>query len=68
MRECILIGNLDQIPEAMKVVAKNNDIIITLGAGPITEAAPIILRLLNNSISPIKNSLNGKFKIKEKIA
>jgi UDP-N-acetylmuramate--alanine ligase len=68
MIQCSVIGNLNQIPEAMVAVATSNDILITLGAGPITEAAPKVLRLLKNiTASPVKNSFNGRVQLKEKI-
>jgi UDP-N-acetylmuramate--alanine ligase len=69
MTECSVIGRLEDLPEAFGHVAKKNDILITLGAGSITEAAPKILRVIKElgSVSDDKR-LNSRLKYRKKIA
>jgi UDP-N-acetylmuramate--alanine ligase len=70
MTQCSVAGDLENIPEAMSAGAKNNDILITLGAGPITEAAPKILRLIqrNNPKSLTKSGLKHSLQYRKKLA
>jgi len=70
MVNCSVVGNVENIAQEVSRIATRNDLLITLGAGPITEQAPNIFRLIqeHSAASPTKNSLNGKLRIKEKIA
>jgi UDP-N-acetylmuramate--alanine ligase len=69
MTECRIIGELEDIPDAVRKIAKKNDIVITLGAGSITEAAPKILRVIkeHGSVSDEKK-INSRLEYREKIA
>jgi UDP-N-acetylmuramate--alanine ligase len=70
MKECSLIGTLDDLPKAMSAIAKKDDILVTLGAGTITEAAPKILQMIKKKDdSPqLKNTTNNRLTYREKIA
>ena len=52
----------------MEFVAKKNDILITLGAGSITEAAPKILHVIKEHGSSDDKRINNRLKYREKIA
>ena len=46
MRKAVYVPNLEVLPKVLTTNRRNGDIIITMGAGSITEAAPEILRSL----------------------
>ena len=70
MEQSSIIGSLEQLPEEMTRIAKKGDILITLGAGTITEAAPRILNVIKGlgSVSHNGRVLNGGVRYREKIA
>jgi hypothetical protein len=69
MTECSIVGRIEDLPEAFSLVAKKNDILVTLGAGSITEAAPKILRVIKeHSSASDEKRINSRLKYSEKIA
>jgi UDP-N-acetylmuramate--alanine ligase len=43
-----LVSSLEALPSYLGTIAREGDIILTIGAGTITEAAPLILKMLAN--------------------
>lgn len=70
MKECSLISSLEALPDAISSIAKEHDIIITLGAGSITEAAPKIFQVIKklHSVSDGTITANNRLTFREKIA
>ncbi len=70
MTQCTIIGSLDQLPERMAEIAKKGDILITLGAGSITDAAPKILNVIKGfgAVSDNGRVRNDRIRHREKIA
>jgi len=60
MSDCLLVGNLQDLPQAVSNIVQQHDIVVTLGAGSITEAAPKILRVIkeHGSVSEEKRIQN----------
>ncbi|MEP7233741.1 MAG: UDP-N-acetylmuramate--L-alanine ligase [Ignavibacteriota bacterium] len=68
MQEIEMVGIVDDLPKAFLHAARKNDILITLGAGSITEAAPKILQLLQENSSIFTKSRSAsKYSAQEKI-
>ena len=68
MTECSIIGSLEDLPEALSCISKKGDILITLGAGSINEAAPKIFRIVKErNWTSGKSGVTTKLKYREKI-
>ena len=69
MKECSIVGSIEALPQAVSAIAKDNDIIVTLGAGSITEAAPKILHVIKGlrSVSDTSAEVTKRLKYREKI-
>ena len=59
MVNCSVVGNVENIVQEVSHIATGNDLLITLGAGPITEQAPKILEMIKKSIA---THVNGNTK------
>lgn len=70
MTSCSRAGSLDRVAPAMAALAQRGDILITLGAGPITEAAPMILQLISprRSVTVSTRTTKTKLQINTKVA
>ncbi|MDP4219538.1 MAG: UDP-N-acetylmuramate--L-alanine ligase [Bacteroidota bacterium] len=69
MMDCRMIQSLDALPEEVSRVVKQNDIVVTLGAGSITEAAPKILASLKGGAPMLEKGKESKnLPYREKIA
>ncbi len=69
MTQCSIVGSLEELPEQMARNAQRGDILITLGAGSITEATPKIFNVIKGlaSVSDNSRELNGSVRHREKI-
>lgn len=47
-KDAELVSSLEALPGYVKDIAKEGDIVLTIGAGTITDAAPLIVKLLTN--------------------
>ena len=60
MKDCRIVGSLEELPEAMTNRAEAGDIFITLGAGSITDAASKIFAALKTGVSDGKISRSDR--------
>ncbi len=69
MTDCHIVGSLEGLLDRVKGVIKKDDIVITLGAGSITEAAPKIFHVTKGLGSVSDGSrANNRLEYREKIA
>jgi UDP-N-acetylmuramate--alanine ligase len=54
LKECTVIPSIEELTKAVLAIVKKDDIVITLGTGSITEAAPKILDLVKEEHSAAK--------------